>query len=82
MQIIPEGHQFGFAAEDIWQVSISPDYTASAVFCAGGDLKQCSKDTVKGKWQTYYDQALRVKLENDLRFVANFKYELKSNVTS
>jgi len=30
----------------------------------------------------YYDQALHVELANNLRFIANFKYEIKKNVTS
>ena len=35
-----------------------------------------------GKWLAYYDQALLVELDNGLRFFANFKYQLKPNVTS
>ena len=67
-------HQFSFGAEDIWQVMIRVDYTAEASFCLNGDLHACSQKRVKGRWQTLYDQALIVELDNELRFVANFKY--------
>jgi hypothetical protein len=29
-----------------------------------------------------YDQSFMVQLENNLRFLANFKYEIKKNVTT
>jgi len=37
---------------------------------------------MQGKWLNYYDQALHVELENNLRFTANFKYELRKNITA
>lgn len=34
-----------------------------------------------GHWQTIYDQTLIVELDNDLRFIGTFRYQLKKNVT-
>jgi len=59
---------------------IHHDFSAEASYCKGGDLNKCEKSKVKGTWQNYYDQALMVELENNLRFVANFKYEMKQSV--
>lgn len=32
---------------------------------------------MSGFWQDYYDQAFHVELDNGLRFIANFRYELR-----
>jgi hypothetical protein len=61
---------------------IHADFTAEARFCKGGDLENCNRDRVPGKWIAFYDQALLVELGNDLRFVANFRYEIRKNVTA
>ena len=53
-----------------------------AKFCPDGNLQNCEKNGVFGTWQTYYDYAFLVELENDIRFLANFRYELKKNVTT
>lgn len=60
---------------------IHADYSAEARFCKGGDLENCNRARVMGKWVTYYDQALLVELD-DLRFLANFRYEIRKNVTT
>jgi hypothetical protein len=49
------------------------------VHCPGG--KDCAKNHVSGKWSTIYDQAFMVELENNMRFIANFKYSLKEDVS-
>ena len=36
---------------------------------------------MQGKWLNYYDQAIHVELENNLRFTANFRYEIRKNIT-
>ena len=61
---------------------IHSDFTVEGRFCANGDIHNCDKQTVLGKWQAYYDQALLVELQNNLRFIANFRYEIKKNVTA
>lgn len=60
---------------------IRSDYTAEAAFCKNGDTKKCDT-SVRGTWLNYYDQAMMVELENNLRFNANFKYTIKPNITS
>ena len=60
---------------------VHADYSAEGRFCPDGNFDKCEQKTVAGKWQAYYDQAFLVELENNLRFVANFRYEIKKNVT-
>jgi hypothetical protein len=50
---------------------IRSDFTAEAAFCKNGDTKKC-ETSLQGTWLNYYDQALMVELENNLRFTANF----------
>ena len=45
-------------------------------------MGKCDKETVGGRWQTIYDQTLIVELENDLRFIGTFRYQIKKDVTS
>ncbi len=35
------------------------------------------KNIIKGKWTTIYDQALKLELDNGLRFLTNFRYNAK-----
>jgi len=60
---------------------INPDFTVMANFCPNGDTKKCENSRIHGTWQAYYDQAFMVHLDNDLRFTANFRYEVKPEVT-
>ena len=60
---------------------IRSDFTAEAAFCKNGNLTNCEK-SMQGKWLNYYDQALHVELENNLRFTANFRYEIRHNITT
>ena len=82
VQVLSSDHKFSFKNEDAWQVMIHSDYSAEARFCKDGNLEKCEHNSIKGKWVAYYDQALLVELDNDLRFIANFRYEIKNNVTS
>lgn len=36
---------------------------------------------IKGKWTSIYDQAFNVELDNGMRFIANFRYNIKSEIT-
>ena len=36
---------------------------------------------VGGHWSPYYDQSMIVSLENGLKFIANFRYNIKPEVT-
>ena len=80
VQVVDDKHQWAFEKSDIWQVMIRSDFTAEAAFCKNGNLTNCEK-SMQGKWLNYYDQALHVELENNLRFTANFRYEIRKNIT-
>ena len=54
-------------------------HTAEAKFCEDG--KTCSTTVVKGHWSNVYDQAIKVDLENGLRFLANYKYSVKKELS-
>ena len=82
VQLLGQNHKWAFVKEDIWQVMIRPDFTCEGSFCLNGDLKKCEKSKIKGTWMNYYDQAILVTLENDLRFIANYKYEIKKSITT
>jgi len=51
------------------------NYKAEAVFCPND--KKCETKVIPGKWTSIYDQAFNVELDNGLRFLANFRYNLK-----
>ena len=55
------------------------NYKAEAVFCKEG--KKCNSETIKGKWTTIYDQAFNIELDNGIRFLANFRYNIKNEIT-
>jgi hypothetical protein len=52
---------------------------AEATFCPGGT--DCSEEVIKGTWSTIYDQAFTVELGNGIRFVANYKYSVKPEIS-
>lgn len=54
-------------------------YQAQAQFCENGIT--CSEEQVAGTWSPVYDQSFEVELENGLRFLTNFKYTLKSDIS-
>lgn len=66
---------------DTWAIMVKSDFTAEARLCKGGNLANCGSTPVNGNWLTIYDQTLIVELENDLRFIGTFRYQLKRNVT-
>ena len=50
-----------------------------AILCKDGE--NCATEHITGSWSPVYDQAFTVELENGLRFLANFKYNIKGNVS-
>ena len=54
-------------------------YQVQAQFCPGG--KDCTTELVAGSWSPVYDQSFEVELENGLRFLANFKYTVRSDIS-
>jgi hypothetical protein len=77
----PAQKSWSFDKEDIWQVMIRSDFTAEAAFCRNANTSNC-ETSMQGTWLNYYDQAIMVELENNLRFTANFKYTIKPNITT
>ena len=56
------------------------NYQAEAQFCAdGGD--DCESKQIPGTWSTIYDQSFKIELENGVRFLANFKYSVKPEIS-
>ena len=55
-------------------------YEAEATFCKKG--KDCQPNHISGTWSPIYDQSLLVELENGLRFLSNFKYALKPEIST
>lgn len=53
-------------------------YLAEATFCHA-DGKCETKQP--GTWSTIYDQAIKIELNNGLRFLANFKYTVKPEIS-
>jgi hypothetical protein len=54
-------------------------YQAEANYCKQG--RNCEATHVTGTWSNIYDQGFQINLENGMRFVANFKYSIKPNIT-
>jgi hypothetical protein len=81
VQIIGRDYQFSLAEEDVWSVLVRSDFSAEGRLCKKGNMTQCDRAGVAGHWQTIYDQTLIVELDNDLRFIGTFRYQLKTNVT-
>ena len=74
VQVIDGKHKFSFEKEDVWSIQILSDFTAIGKFCPNGNTHNCKEPPIYGIWQTVYDQTLIVELENDLRFIATFRY--------
>jgi len=53
-------------------------YQVQAQLCKGG--KDCVA-SIQGTWSPVYDQSFEVELDNGLRFLANFKYTLKQDIS-
>jgi len=79
LQIISKDHDWKFGKEDLWRVKVMDKYLAEATFCKGG--QKCESKKYAGTWSTIYDQAFRIELDNGLRFVANFKYSVKPEIS-
>jgi hypothetical protein len=41
----------------------------------------CNAEQVAGTWSPVYDQSFTVELDNGLRFLSNFKYSLKTDIS-
>lgn len=73
VQIVTSQHQFAFQNQKKIKVTLDDDYKAKA---------EIDGVMVKGRWSTIYDQAVKVELDNGQRFLANFRYNAKSDLTT
>lgn len=56
-------------------------FQVEAILCKNGEEGTCAKEHLQGTWSTIYDQSFKIELENGLRFLANFKYSVKPNIS-
>ena len=57
------------------------NFQAEAQFCPGGS-DDCESKQIPGTWSTIYDQSFRIELTNGIRFLANFKYSVKPEIST
>ena len=79
VQLVSKAHKFDFDASDSYKVNILKDFKAEALFCKDG--KDCEKQLIKGKWSMIYDQAFIIELDNGIRFLSNFRYNMKPEIS-
>lgn len=54
-------------------------FQVEAILCKDGVT--CATEHLTGKWSPIYDQSFAIELENGLRFLANFKYTIKPEIS-
>jgi len=59
-------------------MNVMDNYKVEAVLCKGGG--KCGTESIKGHWTSIYDQAFNIELDNGMRFLANFKYDIKPEI--
>lgn len=72
VQIISSDHKFQFPTSDKWSVVLLKDYKAQATH---------NGQSFAGQWSTIYDQAMRVELDNGMRFITNFRYNILDSIS-
>lgn len=55
-------------------------FQVEAILCKDGI--NCAQEHLTGTWSTIYDQSFKIELENGIRFLANFKYTIKPEISS
>lgn len=55
-------------------------FQVEGILCKDG--VNCAQEHLTGTWSTIYDQAFKIELDNGLRFLANFKYTIKSDISA
>jgi hypothetical protein len=60
-------------------MNVLDNYKVEAVVCKDGG--KCSTDVIKGHWTAIYDQAFNIELDNGMRFLANYRYDIKSDIS-
>lgn len=73
---------FEFIQEEVLLVKLLDDSKAEAQMCESADDLYCDSRVVYGTWSTMYDQSLIVELEDGRRFLANFKYSVRDEIST
>lgn len=55
-------------------------FQVEAILCKDG--VKCAQEHMTGTWSTIYDQSFKIELENGMRFLANFKYTIKPEISA
>lgn len=79
LQIIENTHKFAFDSEDVWKIKLMDKNQVEAILCVDGVT--CQTEHLTGTWSTIYDQSMKIELENGYRFLANFKYTIKDDIS-
>ena len=79
LQIISNDHEWSFDNADSWKIKVMDKYLAEATYCPKGG--ECETNKIAGTWSPIYDQAFKIELKNGLRFLANFKYTVKPEIS-
>ena len=61
----------------MYRIELLDDYKAQARFC----VDDVCDEAIAGTWTTMYDQAFMVELESGIRFLANFRYSVKPDIS-
>ena len=77
LQVIAEDHEFRFASEELYRIELLDEYKAQARYC----VDDICDEAIAGTWTTIYDQAFMVELDSGIRFLANFKYSVKPDIS-
>ena len=82
LQFIGPDFKFEFSKFELWKINLMDAYKVEAFKCLGESSSNCvAKEKISGKWSPIYAQSLLVELDNGVRFVSNFRYNVKKNVT-
>ena len=76
--VISNEHQFNFKDHDLWKLQLLDQHKVEAVHCV--DEKNCGS-IIHGTWSPVYDQSMTIELDNGLRFLNNFKYTIKEDIS-
>ena len=79
VQLVNKEHKFNFGSSDLYKVNILDNYKVEALLCKDGT--KCASETIKGKWTSVYDQAFNIELDNGVRLLANYRYNIKPEIT-
>jgi hypothetical protein len=78
--MVNKDHKFTFDKADTYRMNVMENYKVEAVVCKNGG--KCGKDVIKGHWTSIYDQAINIELDNGMRFLANYRYNVKPEVSN